>query len=176
MDAAEAAFFMRPPKEFPPGSAAKLKQLLKQARSVADQRRIQAVLMRALDASPPERIAEVTGLSVATIRVIHSKFLRQGESWLVNRPGRGGKRRSLLSAEQAEELLGRHRDAAAKGEVIEAGAFRRDYERMVGHKVAASTVYRLLARAGWRKVAPRPSHPRKDPTVEEAFKKSSRRR
>jgi len=43
-------------------------------------------------------------------------------------------------------------------------------------KVAASTVYRLLERAGWRKVAPRPSHPRKDPAAEEAFKKSSRRR
>lgn len=175
MDVAEAAEFMRPPKDFPPGSAAKLKQLLKQARSVADQRRIQAVLMRALDASPPARIAEVTGLSVATIRVIHSRFLREGESWLVNRPGRGGKRRSLLSAEQSEELLGRHREAAARGEVIEAGAFRRDYEQMVGHKVAASTVYRLLERAGWRKVAPRPSHPRKDPAAEEAFKKSSRR-
>lgn len=67
--------------------------------SAADQRRIQAVLMRALDASPPARIAEVTGLSVATIRVIHSRFLREGESWLVNRPGRVGKRRSLLSAE-----------------------------------------------------------------------------
>ena len=60
--------------------------------------------------------------------------------------------------------------------MVEAGAFRRDYEQMVGYKVAASTVYRLLERAGWRKVAPRPSHPRKDPTVEEAFKKSSRRR
>jgi transposase len=176
MDLAGTAFFMRPLKDFPPGSTTKLKQLLKQARSVADQRRIQAVLMRALDASPPARIAEVAGLSVATVRVIHSRFLREGESSLVDRPGRGGRRRSLLSAEQSEELLGRHRDAAARGEVIEAGAFRRDYEQMVGHKVAASSVYRLLARAGWRKVAPRPSHPSKDPAAEDAFKKSSRRR
>jgi len=69
---------MRPPKDFQPGTAVRLKELLKQAGSVADQRRIQAVLMRALDASPPERIAEVTGLSVATVRVIHSRFLREG--------------------------------------------------------------------------------------------------
>lgn len=167
---------MRPPKEFPPGTAMRLKELLRQSRSVADQRRIQAVLMRALDASPPERIAEVTGLSVASVRVIHSRFLREGEACLVGRPGRGGRRRTLLSEPQARRLLDAHAAAAARGEVIEAGRFRRDYEAMVGHKVAASTVYRLLARAGWRKIAPRPSHPRKDPAAEAEFKKSSRRR
>lgn len=167
---------MRPPKAFAPDTALRLKVLLKQARTIADQRRIQAVLMRALDASPPERIAAVTGLSVATVRVLHSRFLREGEACLVGRPGRGGRRHSLLTPRQAESLLARHAAAAARGEVIEAGAFRRDYEAVVGHKVAASTVYRLLARAGWRKVAPRPSHPRKDPAAEAAFKKSSRKR
>ena len=52
------------PKPFPPGSALRLQRLLKTAATVAEQRRIQAVLIRALDASPPERIAQVTGLSV----------------------------------------------------------------------------------------------------------------
>jgi hypothetical protein len=55
----------------------------------ADQRRIRAVLIRVLDASPPERIAEATGLSVTMMRVIHSRFLRQGVACLVGRP-RGG--------------------------------------------------------------------------------------
>lgn len=167
---------MRPPKDFPADTALRLKVLLKQARTIADQRRIQAVLMRALDASPPERIAEVTGLSVATVRVLHSRFLREGEACLVGRPGRGGRRHSLLTPRQTESLLARHAAAAARGEVIEAGAFRRDYEAVVGHKVAASSVYRLLARAGWRKVAPRPSHPSKDPAAEAAFKKNLRRK
>ncbi len=71
---------MRPPKEFPLGAAERLKVLLKQAATVADQRRIQAVLMRALNPSPPSLIAGVTGLSVATVRILHSRFLRQGES------------------------------------------------------------------------------------------------
>jgi hypothetical protein len=79
----------------------------------------------------------------------------------------------LLTAQQAADLLASHAEAASRGEVIVAGAFHRDYERLAGHKVAASTVYRLLARAGWRKVAPRPRHPRKDALAEEAFKKSS---
>lgn len=167
---------MRPPRDFPPGTAKRLQGLLKHATTIAEQRRIQAVLMRALDASPPQSIAAVTGLRVSTVRILHSRFLREGESCLIGRPGRGGRRHSLLSAEQREALLARHTAAAQAGELVEAGVLRRDYETVVGHKVAASTIYRLLAQAGWRKIAPRPSHPKKDPMAEAAFKKTSRRR
>jgi len=132
--------------------------------------------MRALDASPPDRIAEVKVLSVATARVIHSLFLGEGVACLVGRSGRGGKRLTLLTPEQTEQLLERHAAAAARGEVIKAGAFRRDYQELVGHKIATSTVYRLLARSGWRKPAPRPSHPRKDLEAETALKINSRKK
>jgi hypothetical protein len=36
--------------------------------------------------------------------------------------------------------------------------------------VARSTVYRLLDRHGWRKVTPRPRHPKADPAAQAAFK------
>lgn len=166
---------MRPPKPFPEDSVEQLQGLLKRAKTVADQRRIQAVLMRALDASPPERIAMVTGLSVATVRILHSQFLRQGVACLQGRPGRGGRRHALISAAQAAGLLAKHAQAAGEGRMVVAGAFKRDYEELAGHPVAASTVYRLLAKAGWRKVVPRPSHPKKDPAAEAAFKKSLRK-
>jgi transposase len=164
---------MRPPKDFPIGTAFRMRVLLKQVGSVSEQRRIQAVLMRASDALPPDKIAELTGLSMHTVRVIHSRFLREGEACLINRPGRGGRRHSLLSPEQSEGLLAAHAEAAAQGGVIVANVFKRDYERLVGHKVALASVYRLLAKAGWRKVAPRPSHPKKDAQAEAAFKKTS---
>jgi len=167
---------MRPPKAFPKGTVEQMQKLLKQAKTVADQRRIQTVLIRALDASPPERIAMLTGLSLASVRVIHSRFLREGVAFLTGRPGRGGRRRTLLSDEQVQVLLAKHTSAASEGLVVEAGALKRDYDKLAGHRVAASTVYRLLAKAGWRKIVPRPSHPKKDPAEEEAFKKSLRRR
>lgn len=167
---------MRPPKDFPAGTAQRMRVLLKQAKHIAEQRRIQAVLMRASEALPPTKIAELTGLSVHSVRVIHSRFLREGEACLVGRPGRGGRRHTLLSDAQAAALLAGHAQDAAQGRVIVANVFKRDYERLVGHKVAVASVYRLLARAGWRKVAPRPSHPKKDPAAEAAFKKTSRRK
>lgn len=165
---------MRPPKDFPTGTAQRMRVLLREAKNVAEQRRIQAVLMRASDALPPGKIAELTGLSIHTVRVLHSRFLRDGEACLVGRPGRGGRRHSLLSEAQAEELLAAHAPAAAEGGIVVANVFKRDYERIVGHKVALSSVYRLLAKAGWRKLTPRPSHPKKDPAAELAFKKTSR--
>lgn len=167
---------MRPRQPFPAGTTEQMQRLLRQARTVADQRRIQAVLMRAADDLPPKRIAALTGLSVATVRVIHSRFLREGAGFLTGRPGRGGRRRTLLSREQTHRLLAKHTPAASAGLVVEAGAFKRDYEALVGHKVAASSVYRLLAKAGWRKIVPRPSHPQQSPEAQAAFKKTSRRR
>ncbi len=41
--------------------------------------------------------------------------------------------------------------------------------------VAASVVYKLLARHGWRKVAPDTRHPKGDPKVQEDWKKNSRK-
>lgn len=152
-----------------------MKELLRQAKTVADQRRIQAVLMRALHAATVEQIAAVTGLSRNTVRVLHSRYLCEGEACLRDRPGRGGRRHALLSAAQETALLNRHVAHAGEGRLVDAGALKRAYEAMVGHAVAASTVYRLLAKAGWRKVVPRPSHPKKQPEVEAAFKKSTRR-
>lgn len=165
---------MRPPKEFPPETALRMRILLRQTKDVAEQRRIQAVLMRASDALPTAKIAELTGLSVASVRILHSRFLREGEACLVGRPGRGGRRHSLLSEDQAKTLLDKHAHEAAQGRMVVANALKADYEQMVGHKVSVASVYRLLAKAGWRKIAPRPSHPRKNPSAESAFKKTSR--
>ena len=41
----------------------------------------------------------------------------------------------------------------------------------LGRPVAASVVWRLLARHGWRKVAPDTRHPKSDPAAQEAWKK-----
>lgn len=166
---------MRPPKSFPAGTSERMSVLLKSARSLDEYRRIQAVLMRSLGTSSPQEIARSTGLTVNTVRIIHSRFLREGEACLVNRPGRGGRRRGTLTEAQGKRLLAEFSEKAAGGGVVEISAVKRAYEKLAGHPVASSTVYRLLATEGWRKVVPRPSHPKKNPQSEADFKKSMRR-
>ena len=49
------------------------------------------------------------------------------------------------------------------------------YRDGVGKEVARSTIYRLLQRHGWRKVVPRPRHPKADIAAQAAFKKTAPR-
>lgn len=163
---------MRPRKPFPADSVDILKDLLRKTKRTEDTRRIQAVLMRALDQSPPSTIAAIVGLSVATVRSLHSQFLRQGVSCLVGRPGRGGSRRRKLSDEAEARILDGFIERAKIGGVLNVGEIREAIQKEAGHQVGTSTIYRLMSRRGWRKVAPRPHHPKRDPAAVEPFKKN----
>lgn len=163
---------MRPAAPFPPETASRMRQLLKQAKTVPEALRIQAILMRASNAASPQEIAAATGLAVNTIRLLHSKFLREGERILIDRPGRGGRRKAKLSKADEEAFLKQFHEAAEAGRVITVDEIKLAFEKRVGHAVNISSVYRLMARAGWRKIVPRPRHPKKKPDAEEGFKKS----
>jgi hypothetical protein len=45
-------------------------------------------------------------------------------------------------------------------------------EKAIGHETSKSTVYNLLARHGWRKLMPRPFHPKRAPAAQDAFTKN----
>ena len=47
------------------------------------------------------------------------------------------------------------------------------YEKAIGHATSDSTVYNLLHRQGWRKLMPRPFHPKRDLAAQNAFKKTA---
>ena len=49
------------------------------------------------------------------------------------------------------------------------------YQERTDKAVARSTVYRLLERHGWRKIVPRPRHPKADVAAQAAFKKTAPR-
>ena len=50
------------------------------------------------------------------------------------------------------------------------------FEARIGHEVEESTIYRLLDRHGWRKLLPRPKHPKGSQEEQDSFKKTLRRR
>ena len=62
---------------------------------------------------------------------------------------------------------------AEKGGILEVSRVKAAYEQALGRKVPKSTVYRMLARHGWRKVVPRPRHPKSDAATQAAFKKTA---
>jgi len=145
-----------------------------EAKNVGEFKRIQCVWLRAALDMPVEEIAKATGLAPASVRCYHSRYMKGGKNALLG-PGRGGRRNENLTVEQESTLLRRFTDEAEAGGVLEVSAIKRAYEQAVGHAVPKSTVYRVLARHGWRKVAPRPHHPKRNEAAQRAFKKNSAR-
>ena len=48
---------------------------------------------------------------------------------------------------------------------------KRSYEKAIGRTVPKPTVYRMLDRHGWRKISPRPRHPKADKENKRLLKK-----
>ena len=59
------------------------------------------------------------------------------------------------------------------GQILEVSKIKNKYEEFAKKAVNKSVVYRMLARHGWRKIMPRPAHPKNDKTALSVFKKTS---
>jgi len=116
-------------------------------------------------------IALHTGLAEQTVHKLISQYNRLGPE-VVEGPGKGGRRRSYLSLEQESAFLEPFKQKALTGQIATAGEIKDALEKHLGHNVHKSTVYRLLKRHGWRKVAPRPFHIEAKKEEQEAFKKN----
>ena len=152
-------------------TVARLADRLKRAQTHAEYQRIQCVLIRATLGSSAAQIAQLLGWSTATVHVIHSRWHKEGDSIFELRD-RGGRRHQYLSVEQEQALLTPFVQRAEAGGMLTVSEIQRAYEVQSGRQVAPSTVYRLLDRHGWRKVVPRPRHPKADIAAQAVFKKT----
>jgi len=73
----------------------------------------------------------------------------------------------------AEEkiFLDRFAKDAGAGQMLNIHEIKTAYEKAIGHETSNSTIYALLDRHGWRKLMPRPYHPKRDIAAQNAFKK-----
>ena len=144
---------------------------LTRADSHAQYQRIQCVLIRATLGSTAAQIAQLLGWSTATVHVIHSRWAKEGEA-LFDLRGRGGRRHQHLSAGAEADLLAPFTARAQTGGLLHVSEIKHALEQPVGKTVATSTVYRMLDRHRWRKIVPRPRHPKADMQAQDVFKKT----
>ncbi len=166
---------MRPQRPISEDATGSLGKLLKKTKTKADFQRVQCMWLRAVFSMSSEQVALAVGLSSATVKKLWSQYFFGGEGALIGQR-RGGRRRANLSLEEEKKMLGQFFTKAKSGEILVVNEVKAAYEEAVGHSVPKSTVYRMLARHGWRKIAPRPRHPKADPGKREAFKKTPRNR
>jgi transposase len=149
-------------------------EAMRSASTVEEFQRYQSIHLRVSAGLDVAAIAAATGLAESTIHNLHSRVRREGLE-AASTKGRGGRYRSYLSVEEEKELLAKMEPQAKRGGMIEVSKMHRALEEKVGGSVAKNTVYQLLHRHGWRKIAPRPKHPKGDVAAQEAFKKTGAR-
>ena len=147
----------------------RLAERLKKATSHSQYQRIQCVLIRATLGSSAAEIAQLLGWSTATVHVMHSRWAKQGEA-IFDVRGRGGRHHQHLTQAQEAELLAPFVERAEAGGMLTVAEIEQAYQQRTGKAVARSTVYRLLERHGWRKIVPRPRHPKADVAAQAASK------
>ena len=111
------------------------------------------------------------GVSLSTVNRAHMAYDHGGIKALKPKPSGGRKRENMTLAEE-KTLLRRFAKAAGAGEMLNIHDLKAAYEKAIGHATSNSTVYNLLARHGWRKLMPRPFHPKRDIAAQNAFKKT----
>ena len=163
---------MRPRTEIPAAQVGAIRRAMLAARNTSTFQRLQCLWLRTKQDLATETIAPMVGLSISHVRRVWSDYLRGGLSAAQGRP-KGGRHHQHLTATQEQALLAPlHRQAQA-GRLITVVEVKQRYQNQVGRSVPDSTVYRMLARQRWRRVQPRPKHPKDNPQARRAFKKTS---
>jgi transposase len=148
-----------------------LKTALRWKMPEAQRQRIQMVLLRESGMTQPS-IAEAMGVSLSTVNRSHMAFDHGGIEALKPKPT-GGRQRENMTLSEEKALLTRFAKDAGAGQMLNIHALKAAYEKAIGHETSNSTIYNLLARHGWRKLMPRPYHPRRDLAAQQDFKKAA---
>jgi transposase len=151
---------------------AALSEGLKKAKDIGEYRRLQAVHLRNLGLSV-ELISEATGFSVSYVKNVHSAY-RHGGIEALRSQGKGGRYNAHLDEAEEAAFMAPFIAMAKRGGILEVSRIHAALEHRLGKALNRQVTYNLLHRHGWRKIAPRPKHPKSDLAAAEAFKKTGR--
>ena len=150
------------------------KACLKEARTIEELRQAQAVLLPLEFGLTLPQVAQALGVSPSWACRLRTRFVREGQ---LNAPSRsascGGRRRENLSPAEEAEFLAPFLEPARTGGIVVVRVIKPALEARLGRPVALASVYNLLHRHGWRKLAPDKRHPKTDVAAQEDWKKNS---
>ena len=143
------------------------------AKTVEELRSAQAVVLPLEFGLSLPQTAAAIGVSVGWASTLRNRFARVARGDETPKQKRGGRKRQNMTVEEEERFLAPFLDRAKSGGVLVAGSIHKALEDQLGRKVALSSVYNLLHRRGWRKLAPDKRHPQADVNAQEDWKKNS---
>lgn len=147
-------------------------EMIRQARTIDELRQAQAVVFPLAYGMSLEQTAQAIGQSVTWTCRLRNRFLAGETVGDGQRQRPGGRRHQNLSVDREREILAPFLERASKGGILVVPQIKAELEAALGRGMALSTVYKLLHRHGWRKLAPDKQHPQSDPVAQVAWKKN----
>jgi transposase len=162
-------------KAFPHIPEEEIRTRLKTAKDWRTYQKLLVIYNATIAPRPAKEIALHTGVAEQTVHNWISKYNRFGLQALMG-PGRGGRRKALMSREEEAELLGPFFEQAKAGQIATVAEIKEAIEARVGRSIHPTSASRFLKRNKWRRIIPRPFHPKSDPEAQEEYKKNFRKR
>jgi transposase len=164
---------MSRPRHIDPKLVARARAVVAASSDVKQLRAAQSILLPALAQATLEQTATLLGVSRASVARLQQRFREGFQPAAPPSPRWGGRRRAMMTVEEETAFLAPWVEQTRTAGVLVVSPLRAALaERLGRKKVAASVVYRLLARHGWRKVAPDSRHPKSDPAAQAEWKKN----
>jgi len=134
-----------------------IKEAAKKNKNKRVDKKLQVLIMRH-DNKGNEEIAVRTGYNVRYITTLMGQYKNQGLEEFI-RIKQTSHRRNLSEKEETE-VLERFEQAAEAGQELTVSEIQKRLEKALGRPASHDYAYRVLHRHGWRKVMPRPKHPK----------------
>ncbi len=119
-----------------------------------------------------DEIALHTGVSATTVPRVIWRYNRFGPA-VIEQSTKGGRHHDFLTLQQERACLQPFFAQAQRGEIATAEQIHQAFEGEVQHPVHINTIYPLLHRHGWRKLAPRARHPKANQEEQDAVQKKT---
>ena len=146
------------------------------ASTISELRMAQAVLIPLKFGLSLEDTGVALGISKSWTLRLRQRFSRIQGGQEQPKSKTGMRNRARMTLEEEAALLAPFIEHAKRGGVIIVPPIKAEIEKALGRAMAQSTVYAMLHRHGWRKLAPDKQHPKSDPVAQEEFKKNSLKR
>lgn len=143
------------------------------AQTVEQLRQAQAVVLPLDYAMSLADTARAIGVSPGWACQLRRRFMQGKVVGTPDAPKPGGRKRQNLSLQEEREFLAPFLESAAAGGVLVVGQIKAALDKRLGREVALASVYNLLHRHNWRKLAPDKRHPQSDPLAQQEWKKNS---
>jgi transposase len=147
------------------------KEMMMKARTANELRICQAVIFPLEYGMSTEQTAVCIGRSISW--TTHNRRLFIAASGFTDRKRPGGRNNANMTVSEEKAFLEPFVEKANSGGILVVKEIHVALEKHLGRKVALASVYNLLHRNGWRKLAPDKKHVGVDVQAQEDWKKNS---